>query len=277
MRHIIFVSLALGVLLPYTQGVNAAEQGTVDSTISTIPELPGTPKDSTGTTGTPSSATGVPPSATDAPPSTTDTTNTPPVSSQPSTSLPNAQTPPTAPTSQSGDTVKHFGAIELNGINVDNLDHEGMLRLGNAVINQMLQVNGIADIENSKLNNVLINGSGSFENSVVAGAVTINGQMDSKSSTFDNDVIVEGYLSTQKSAFKKVLTLQGVNTNFTDSTLQDVVVKSSGDPNLNPQLNLIGSKITGNVTFTGGNGTITLDSNSSVTGKVEGGTIQKTQ
>lgn len=185
-----------------------------------------------------------------------------------------AKVPHPATVATNPDLQRHFGAIELTGIYVKNLEQTGMLRLLNANVTESLVVNGIANLETCTLNSVKINGSVAIQSSQISGPVTINGQMSAKISSFADSVQVSGYLISQQSTFAKTITLQGLNADFTDSTLHDITVNSMGS-DLTPHIVLKGSKILGNVTFNGGNGIVTVDANSAVSGEIKGGTLQK--
>lgn len=220
-----------------------------------------------------SSSTAIP-SIPRSPAPSTPSANTPPV--MPSTT-PQALSPQASSTSQATAQapIRNFGALQLNGLEATDLEQGGMLQLSNARVTQLFLVNGIVNVDHTNLNNVKINGSGTFKNSTIFGTFDLNGHMDAQMCTFAKPVNITGYINAEKCTFNQLISLQGVNANFTSSTVQDIQI-NAGSADLIPHIILKGTKILGTITFTGGNGVVTADSTSSVTASaVKGGTIQQ--
>jgi hypothetical protein len=197
----------------------------------------------------------------------------------------------TASTLAAPPTKMDFGSKDMTDVEVTNIHHSGKLLLRRikvadtttvngyleaqeSVFKQKTEVNGHIKAEDSQFNLLTVNGDADLKNVTVVGAATINGKLTSDHSNFDNTLTLTGAVSAKDSAFNKPIKANSTQLSFENCTVDSITIAASQGKTAQT-VDLKGTKVANNIHFESGKGVVHQDSDSSVGGKVTGGTVQK--
>ncbi|MBX9704720.1 MAG: hypothetical protein K5Q00_00565 [Gammaproteobacteria bacterium] len=148
------------------------------------------------------------------------------------------------------------GIVTCGSGTVTNVIGNGLVQLNGTTVTGAVITNGSLIAKNAILNKVKANGSSSLTNTKVSGASYFN-----------------GLLNSVGSSFLQPLTLGSGNSTLDSTSTTDITVTASKPP-IQQKLTLQNaSKVMGSITFQQGNGLVNLSSDSSISGKVNGGKI----
>lgn len=170
-------------------------------------------------------------------------------------------------------TDMQFGAIQLSNSKQKKLYHSGMIQLESITMTDATVINGYIMAKDSSFKELTVNGQCQLENSELNGAVSINGQMQLKNVQVTAPMTVYGFLGARSSQFEKPLTITSSNVDLLDSSTQNINIE--GSKNEKQTVNLTRTAVNGNIVFASGKGIVKMDPESSIKGKVSGGTIEK--
>lgn len=131
-------------------------------------------------------------------------------------------------------------------------------------------INGCGFFKDQTIEKTLtVNGTASFDHVKTDQAVTVRGTATAKNSTLKN-ITVYGYLETYDTALAHV-TLYTSEAMLQDSTITGNIVVHNKQENKLPKIELIDTKVLGNVEFKGKTGRVILSGNSTIAGKIING------
>lgn len=166
-----------------------------------------------------------------------------------------------------------FGAIQISNSTQKKLYHSGMLELQSVTMEDAAVINGYLMAKNSTFKELTVNGQCQLENSKLNGPTSINGQMQLKNVDASAALTVYGFLGARNSLFDALLTVTSSNIDLIDSNAQNINIE--GVKGEKQTLNLTRTTVNGNIVFASGKGIVKMDPESSIKGKVSGGTIEK--
>lgn len=166
-----------------------------------------------------------------------------------------------------------FGAIQISNSTQKKLYHSGMIQLESVTMKDVAVINGYIMAKDSSFKELTVNGQCQLENSQLTGPVSINGQMQLKNVQVSAPMTVYGFLGARSSQFEKLLTVTSANIDLIDSSTQNINIE--GVQGEQQTLNLTRTQVNGNIVFASGKGIVKMDPESSLKGKVSGGTIEK--
>ena len=158
------------------------------------------------------------------------------------------------------DCISNTGTVNLSSSSVNGDVHNtGNLKLSSSTILGSTYNVGTLKADNSKLNNINITGNVSLSNNSIITGISY----------------ITGILNSNKSQLSSII-INSDNIAITDSIVKGNIEVNPSDQNKNIQkLYLSSSQVNGDITFTGGNGEITIENSSTVTGKITGANIIK--
>jgi hypothetical protein len=147
---------------------------------------------------------------------------------------------------------KANGNVNIGQVRLACMDVKGSATLNRSVMTGPLSVEGPLNASETKL----------------MGSITVKGPVILDKSIVYGPAFIIGLLQTEKTTFKDKITITSANLIFTDSTTQEIDVKSS-QPVI---LELNNTTVNGNIVFVNQNGFV-KNNNSTILGKVIGGKV----
>lgn len=162
------------------------------------------------------------------------------------------------------DTINGSGNIKNQSFN--NLEVNGSLRFDNLKIANKFAINGSGNGKNLTAQNAEINGSLSV-NGMTTNNITVEGSLNGENIEVKSNTVIFGGLFVKNSHFQNI-EITSDNISFTDSTVNDIVIKDSISKY--QTLTLKNTQVNGNINFESERGKIKMDDKSQVKGKITG-------
>lgn len=150
----------------------------------------------------------------------------------------------------------------------------GFTMCSKGTISKDVTANGIMKMQGTHVNgNVDVSGSLTAHDSEVD-SLNINGDATMAGTTVHGQSTINGTVNANSCHFKGQMTIASNRSNFANTTLAGIHVKTSGTPTEQEVYLLKGTQVNGNIEFDSGQGTVYVSKGSSVSGKVKGGKLK---
>lgn len=143
--------------------------------------------------------------------------------------------------------------------------------LVNTDIFQELVVNGKIKSSNSRLHKVTINGIATFDNTVIKQDISMNGKVTLNKSVVKHDIIGHGELILNDSRANKI-EIEATKLILNNTTVNAILLKKYKNTVVYIRN---GSKVTGNIIFASGVGSVVIDPLSKVKGHITSGIVKQ--
>lgn len=158
--------------------------------------------------------------------------------------------------------------------NVKNVS-SGVIRYGNETL-ASLQGNGLVTLDGTYVRKSLIVNGSLDANDAHIGSLKVNGQAKLNGTNVDGKTEVNGFLSADKSTFQKEIAVSAHKVQFSDCTLDSIVIKKTGWAFGSQVVELLDKTVCkGSITFEAGDGKIIVSDSSQILGAIQGAEVEK--
>ena len=148
--------------------------------------------------------------------------------------------------------VQEYGEVTCGKGSTETVNANGVAKMNGTEVERHTQVNGSLRAVSAKL-----------------GTLTVNGDVILKRSEIRDVVKINGVLNAFKTQFLSSLVILANSGSLKKCELQDITFKKTSTPR--QKIKLYDSKVSGSITFDGGDGIVYLCDGSKVTGDIVGG------
>ena len=152
--------------------------------------------------------------------------------------------------------ISFCGSAHLKEMSYASITINGTAKLDNVTVTEKLTINGSLLATKSTIHTINANGKIDLQKTTINGPCKINGYLNAQNSTLDQIIVSSERIT------------------FYDSTTKTITIKKTKEHG-EQIVELNSTKVDGNIVFEGGNGKVLSTGNSEITGKIDGGTLEK--